>query len=58
MQIEDEIQGRFRNNRHKGLINMTFTVKQLNYNFLQTLKTHGLAEPQYNILRVLRGFQN
>ncbi|MEI8274227.1 MAG: MarR family transcriptional regulator [Paludibacter sp.] len=57
MQIEDEIKGRFRNERHKGLINLTFTVKQLSYNFLQTLKTHGLTEPQYNILRVLRGFR-
>jgi len=58
MQIEDEIKGRFRNERHKGLINLTFTVKQLNYNFLQSLKAHGLTEPQYNILRVLRGFRN
>lgn len=58
MKIEDEIKGRFRNERHKGLINLTFTVKQLSYSFLQTLKTHGLTEPQYNILRVLRGFRN
>jgi len=58
MQIEDEIKGRFRNERHKGLINLTFTVKQLSYSFLKTLKTHGLTEPQYNILRVLRGFRN
>ncbi|MEI6556557.1 MAG: MarR family transcriptional regulator [Paludibacter sp.] len=58
MKIEDEIKGRFRNERHKGLINLTFTVKQLSYNFLQTLKTHGLTEPQYNILRVLRGFRS
>lgn len=58
MQIEDEIKGRFRNERHKGLINLTFTVKQMSYGFLQTLKTHGLTEPQYNILRVLRGFRN
>lgn len=58
MKIEDEIKGRFRNERHKGLINLTFTVKQLNYNFLQSLKLHGLTEPQYNILRVLRGFRS
>ena len=58
MQIEDEIKGRFRNERHKGLINLTFTVKQLSYSFLLTLKTHGLTEPQYNILRVLSGFRN
>ena len=54
MKIEDEIKGRFRNEYHKGLINLNFTVKQLSYNFLQSLKKHGLTEPQYNILKVLR----
>ncbi|MDR3653648.1 MAG: MarR family transcriptional regulator [Paludibacter sp.] len=58
MKIEDEIKGRFRNDYHKGLINMTFTVKQLNYTFLQTLKKHELTEPQYNILKVLKGFHS
>ncbi len=58
MRIEDEIKGRFRNERHKGVINLTFTVKQLSYAFLHTLKLHGLTEPQYNILKVLRGFRN
>ena len=58
MKIEDEIRGRFRNERHKGLINLTFTEKQLTYSFLQSLKKHGLTEPQYNILRVLSGFRS
>ena len=58
MNIEDEIKGRFRNERHKGLINLSFTEKQLTYSFLQSLKKHGLTEPQYNILRVLRGFHS
>lgn len=56
MRIEDEIKGHFRNEYHKGLINLSFTVKQLSYEFLQSLKKHGLSEPQYNVLRVLRGF--
>jgi len=58
MKIEDEIKGRFRNERHKGLINLSFTEKQLTYSFLQSLKKHGLTEPQYNILRVLRGYHS
>ncbi|MEI7596099.1 MAG: MarR family transcriptional regulator [Bacteroidota bacterium] len=58
MKIEDEIKGRFRNEYHKGLINLTFTVKQLNYQFLQSLKEHDITEPQYNVLRVLRGFRS
>jgi DNA-binding MarR family transcriptional regulator len=58
MKIEDEIKGRFRNERHKGLINLSFTEKQLTYSFLQSLKKHSLTEPQYNILRVLMGFRS
>jgi len=58
MKIEDEIKGRFRNEYHKGLINLTYTSKQLSYEFYQSLKTHGLAEQQYNVLRILRGFRS
>jgi len=57
MKIEDELKGHFRNEYHKGLINLTFTVKQMSYQFLQLLRKHGISEPQYNILRVLRGVE-
>ena len=56
MKIEDEIKARFRNDYHKGLVNLNYTMKQLSYNFLQSLKKYKLTEPQYNILKVLRGF--
>lgn len=56
MRIEDEIDGRFRNEYHKGMINLVFTTNHLNYSFLQHLKSHGLTPQQYNLLRVLRGF--
>ncbi len=55
MEIKDEIKGRFRNEYHKGLINIVFTEKQLNYKFLQFIKQHGLSESQYNTLRIIRG---
>ncbi|MDI3520778.1 MAG: hypothetical protein PWR04_766 [Anaerophaga sp.] len=58
MKIEDEIKGRFRNEYHKGLINLTYTAKQLSYEFYQSLKKHGLTEQQYNVLRILRGFRS
>jgi len=58
MKIEDEVKGRFRNEYHKGAINLIYTVKHLGGDFLQTLKIHDLTEPQYNILRVLRGFRS
>lgn len=56
MTIEEEIDGRFRNEYHKGLINLIYTSNQLHHEFLITLKKHGLTSQQYNILRVLRGF--
>lgn len=55
MKIENEIKGRFRNEYHKGLINLVYTEKQLSHQFLYFLKKHGITEPLYNILRVLRG---
>jgi len=57
MKIEEEIKGRFRNEYHKGMINLVYTVKQLSNQFLQMLKAYNLTEPQYNVLRVLRGFR-
>ncbi|MCK9412377.1 MAG: MarR family transcriptional regulator [Prolixibacteraceae bacterium] len=57
MSLEDELKGRFRNDYHKGMINLTYTTKQLGYEFFQSLKKHGLAEQQYNVLRILRGFR-
>lgn len=57
MTIDEEIQGHFRNAFHRGLINLVYTSRSLNYSFLQSLKEHGLTEPQYNVLRILRGFR-
>lgn len=58
MKIEEELKGWFRNEYHKGLINIAYTSKQLGYSFVQSLKKHGLAEQQYNVLRILRGFRS
>ncbi len=55
MKIENEIKGRFRNEYHKGLINLIFTTKQLNQKFASVLKSHKITEAQYNVLRILRG---
>lgn len=58
MRIDDEIKGRFRNEHHRAIINLTYTANQLNYKFMQKFKVHQLSEPQYNVLRVLRGNRN
>lgn len=57
MKIEEEIKGRFRNDYHKGIINLTYTTNLLNHEFLQSLRKHDVTVQQYNILRVLRGFR-
>jgi len=58
MTIDEELKGRFRNDYHRGIINLTYTVNQLNYEFMQHLKKHKLTEPQYNVLRVLKGYRS
>lgn len=58
MTIEEEIKGRFRNDYHRGLINLTYTTKQLSYEFFKSLKAHNITEQQYNVLRILRGFRS
>jgi MarR family transcriptional regulator, multiple gene regulator MgrA len=58
MAIEDEIKGRYRNAYHKGMINLVYTVNQLGYQFRHSLKAHGITEPQYNVLRVVRGYRS
>jgi DNA-binding MarR family transcriptional regulator len=58
MKIDNEIKGRFRNDYHRGIINLTYTVLKLKYKFIQHLKQHKLTEPHYNILRVLKGYRS
>lgn len=58
MTLEEELKGRFRNEYHKGLINLTYTTRLLNYGFLQTLRKHDITEQQYNALRILRGYRS
>lgn len=58
MRIEDEIKGRFRNEYYKGFINLRYTTNVLSYEMFQSFKRFGITEPQYNVLRILRGFRS
>jgi DNA-binding MarR family transcriptional regulator len=58
MGIDDEIKTQFRNDYHRLIINLTYTVNQLNYQFLQQLKKQKLTEQQYNILMVLGSYSS
>jgi DNA-binding MarR family transcriptional regulator len=58
MEIDDEIKTHFRNDYHRLIVNLTYTVNQLNYQFLQQLKKYKLTEQQYNILMLLDSFNS
>jgi DNA-binding MarR family transcriptional regulator len=56
MDLEKELPGNYRNDYHKGLINLLFTASCIGDDIKQLLKEHGLTSQQYNILRVLRRY--
>ncbi|MBB3187250.1 MarR family winged helix-turn-helix transcriptional regulator [Microbacter margulisiae] len=56
MRIEDEIDGHFRNEYHKGMINLIYTTNEIHFEFLSYLRKHSLTSQQYNVLRLLRGY--
>ena len=58
MRIEEEIKASFRNDYHRLSANLTYTVNQLNYRFLQQLKRYRLTEQQYNILILLGSYNS
>jgi len=55
MNIEDEIQVKFTDERFKAMINIKFTANWLNAIHNKTLEPYGLSLAQFNILRILRG---
>jgi DNA-binding MarR family transcriptional regulator len=57
MDLEKELPGKYRNEYHKGLINLLYTANLIGDAVMQLLKEHGLTSQQYNILRVLRHFR-
>lgn len=55
MKIEEEIQNRFDNERHKAGVNLIYTSNWFSDKISDVVKQHGLTMQQYNILRILRG---
>lgn len=56
MKIEREInQSKFSNINTKALINIIYTAARINDRMVLVLKPFGLTQPQYNVLRILRG---
>lgn len=55
MKIEDEIKSNFRNDYHKALVNLYYTNNVIGEQFFKMMKEYGLAAPQFNVLRILKG---
>lgn len=56
MKIEEEInQSKFVNAHTKALINIMYTASRIIDGMVVVLKPFDLTQPQYNILRILRG---
>lgn len=55
MKLEDEIKSKFRNDYHKALVNLYYTNNVIGEQFFKMMKEYGLAAPQFNVLKILRG---
>ncbi len=55
MKIDDAIQSKFNNNKHKAIVNIRYTSNYLNNLQNSFMSKFDLTVPQFNILRILRG---
>ncbi len=53
--IEEAIQSRFRNEKHKAIVNILYTAKYIESKMENFIKPYHLTHQQYNILRIVRG---
>ncbi len=53
--IDEEMKTRFTNDQHRFLSNIVFTGNWIRNRFSEYLKPYGISNPQFNILRILRG---
>ena len=53
--LSKDISSTFPNERVKALINIKYTASYLDQVGAAMLRPYGISEPQYNILRILRG---
>jgi DNA-binding MarR family transcriptional regulator len=53
--IEEAIQSRFRNEKHKAIVNILYTAKYIESKIENFIKPYHLTHQQYNILRIVRG---
>ncbi len=58
MSLETELKGVFRNDYHRGLINLLYTASRIMDEIHTIIKANDLTPQQYNILRVLRRYRD
>ena len=56
--IDKEVQMKFSNDKHRAIVNIMFTSAWIRNMFTEFLKKYNLSNPQFNILRILRGAQD
>lgn len=56
MRIEEALQTRkFRDEKHKGVLNLLYTAYWMKIQISTVLKEYGITTEQFNVLRILRG---
>lgn len=56
MRIEEALQtNKFRDERHKGVLNLLYTAYWMKMQISTVLKEYGITVEQFNVLRILRG---
>jgi DNA-binding MarR family transcriptional regulator len=58
MKLQEEIKGIFRNEYHKGLVNILYTANVLSAKLQSEIQKSGLTPSQYNVLRLLRRYKD
>jgi DNA-binding MarR family transcriptional regulator len=55
MRIEDEIKSKFKDEKHKLMVNIHLTASRIGEKIQYEMKKHDLTSTQFNVLRILRG---
>lgn len=53
--IDDDMNTKFQNEKHRFLSNIVFTANWIRNQFEEFIKPFGISPQQFNILRILRG---
>ena len=57
MSIKDDIKAKgFQSEQEKTFVNLIFTAAHFESKFMQFIKNYDISPPQYNVLRILRGY--